>query len=76
MPTTVPGSAKGSIVTNSNAPFPANCCRPSRYAIKSPNAAVSGADTTATVSDVKNELHAPPVQSTLPLTTSTPNAVT
>jgi hypothetical protein len=43
--------------------------------MRSPNAAVSGAETAAIVSDVKKELHAPPVQSTDPSMVSIPNAV-
>ncbi len=75
-PITVPGMANDSIVPNSNTDWPANFCRVSRYAVRMPSAAVSGAAMAESCTVVQNEFHAAPVQRSPCGPHSTPNALT
>src|SRR5678815_1710801 len=61
-PMTVPGMANDNIVPNSNADWPANRWRVSRYAASSPSDAVSGAAIAESPTVVQNEFHAAPAQ--------------
>ena len=61
-PITVPGIANESMVPNSNADWPTNFWRVSRYAQRMPSAAVSGAASAESSIVVQNEFHAAPAQ--------------
>src|SRR6478609_4235115 len=73
-PMTVPGIANDIIVPNSNADWPTNFCRVSRYAARMPSAAVSGAAIAESSTVVQNEFHAAPVHRRPCGPHSTPNA--